>query len=215
MSTAANSHGPIAVVKSLGMDDVEIVNCYGKTRTEEFMAMNPCHCAPSVELDDGTGIWESNTVMRFLCNIAPNGDSLYPKDPIKRARVDLALDWRQTSLYPCFPAIGYILFGMEQSTEKAQEDFKKLLDTHFKTLTDVFLKDTKFIYSDTPTIADLSVAPPLTFIKARGKFWDAVPQAVKDYHAAVLEAFPATAENFAMLDGMATGCKTAGYDAEP
>jgi glutathione S-transferase len=197
------------------MTDVELVNCYGKTRTEEFLKMNPCHTAPCVELDDGTGIWESNAVMRFLCIISPNGETLYPADPIKRARVDLAMDWRQTSFYPCLPSIGYIIFEMEQSNEKAKEDFKQLLDDHFKTLTDVFLKDTKFIYSDTPTIADLSVAPALTFIKARSKFWDAVPDAVKEYYTSVLEAFPETSENFAMLDGMATGCTFAGFDAEP
>jgi glutathione S-transferase len=197
------------------MTDVEMVNCYGKTRTEEFIKMNPCHCAPCVELDDGSAIWESNAVMRFLCNISPEGATLYPTDPIKRARVDLALDWRQTSFYPCLPSIGYILFGMDQSTEKAKEDFKKLLDEHFKTLTEVFLKDNKFIFSDTPTIADLSIALPLTFIKARSKFWEAVPEAVKEYYTAVLEAFPETAENFAMLDGMATGCTAAGFDAEP
>ena len=213
--TAANSHGPIAVVNKLEMTDVEVINCYGKTRSEEFLAMNPCHCAPTVELEDGTGIWESNTVMRFLCDSSPNGESLYPKDPIKRARVDLALDWRQTAYYPCLPSIGYIIFGMEQSTEKARDDFKNLLDIHFKTLLDVFLKDTQFIYSDTPTIADLAVAAPLTFIKGRSKFWDAVPDAVKKYQQAVFESFPETAENFAMLDGLYTGCQTAGFDAEP
>jgi glutathione S-transferase len=125
------------------------------------------------------------------------------------------MDWRQTSFYPCLPSIGYIAFGMPQSNEKAKEDFKSLLNVHFVTLTDVFLKDTTFIYSDTPTIADLAVALPMVFIKTRSKFWDAVPQAVKDYTAAVLEAFPEAAENFAMTDGLATGCTFEGYDAEP
>jgi glutathione S-transferase len=80
--------------------DCELVNCYGKTRTPEFLAMNPCHCAPTVEVAEGQVIWESCTVMRYLCNIAENGEKLYPKDPFKRAQVDLALDWRQTSYYP-------------------------------------------------------------------------------------------------------------------
>ena len=38
-----NSHGCIAVINSLGLKDIEIINAYGKTRTEEFLAINPCH----------------------------------------------------------------------------------------------------------------------------------------------------------------------------
>ena len=114
----------------------------------------------------------------------------------------MVMDWRQTSLYPCMPAIGYIVFGHPQKDEEAQKSFDKLKDQHFKTLTDVFLKDTAFCYSDKPTIADLAIAPCLTFIKARPKFWEAVPSKVKEYHARVLEAFPETKEHFGMLDGM-------------
>mmetsp|Transcript_5888 Transcript_5888/g.12807 ORF Transcript_5888/g.12807 Transcript_5888/m.12807 type:complete len:199 (-) Transcript_5888:335-931(-) len=197
--------------------DIEIVNAYGKTRTDEFLKMNPCHICPTLEIDSNTAIWESGAIMRYLCNIAPNGagDKLYPNDPLKRARVDLVLDWRQTSLYPCFPAIGYGIFGVPVNTDEAKEKFNALQDEHFNTLMDVFLKDTKFVYSDTPTIADLAVAPCLTFIKARRKFWDAVPDKVKEYHKNVLEAFPATKENFNALDGMCTGWDGEGCDAEP
>jgi glutathione S-transferase len=213
--SAANSHGPLAVVKKLGMDDVELVSAYGQTRTPEFMAMNPCHCAPMVELEDGSAIWESNTVMRYLCAVSPKGDSLYPTDMKKRALVDMALDWRQTKLYPCFPAIGYIVFGFPVTDDDAKAKFKELMTEHFKVLSDTFLKDTDFIYSDTPTIADLSVAPPLAFIKARDKFWEAVPDKVKDYYARVLEAFPEAKEFFDSLADMASGYSGEGADLEP
>ena len=53
-----------------------------------------------VEVADGVAIWESATVMRYLCNATENGDKLYPSDPLKRAQIDLALDWRQTAMYP-------------------------------------------------------------------------------------------------------------------
>jgi glutathione S-transferase len=66
MCTAANSHGCIAIVKHLKLDDkVEIVNAYGKTRTPEFLAMNPCHTAPTLELDGDAGaIWEVCSLYR-------------------------------------------------------------------------------------------------------------------------------------------------------
>jgi glutathione S-transferase len=122
-----------------------------------------------------------------------------------------------TNLAPAlhsFPSIGYICFGMDCDDTVAKEKFNELLDTHFKTLTDWFLKDTKFVFSDTPTIADLSIAMPLTFIKARTNFWEAVPDKVKDYYEAVKEAFSHTAEEFAMLDQMCSTCEHPGAKLE-
>jgi len=209
-----NSHGPLAIVNKLKIP-AEIVNAYGKTRTPEFIAMNPCHCCPTLEFEDGTSMWESNAVMRYLVVNHDKEHVLYPEDAKLRGRIDMVMDWRQASLYPCLPAIGYIVFGMAQKDEEAQQSFAKLQDEHFKTLTDVFLKDTAFCYSDKPTIADLAIAPCLTFIKVRSKFWEAMPDKVKEYHARVLEAFPETKENFDMLDGMVTSYTGEGKDTEP
>lgn len=212
---SSNSHGPIAVVRKLKVD-IEEINAYGKTRTPEFLAINPCHTCPTLELDEDKGaVWESCAIMRYLCVTAENGNELYPSDPELRAKIDMVMDWRQTGMYPCISDIGYVIFGIPCSDDKAKADFAKLLEEHFTVLTDIYLKDTKFCFSDTPTIADLAVAPPLTFIKARGKFWEKVPKAVKEYHARVLEAFPETKENFDMLDGMCTGHKGDGADLEP
>jgi glutathione S-transferase len=204
---AANSHGAIAVTKKLGLEaeGVEIVDAYGKTRTPEFLAFCPAHLTPVLELGDGTSIWESCALMKYLCSLSDKGDTLYPKDAKLRARLDMVMDWRNCTLTAALKPIGYVLFGFKMENADAQAQFKELLDDHFKLLTETFLKDTKFVYSDTPTIADLSIAPALTFIKARSKFWDATPDKVKEYHAAVLAAFPETKENFDMLDGMATG----------
>ena len=63
-TAAANSHGPLAVVNKLKIP-AEIVNAYGKTRTPEFIAMNPCHCCPALEFEDGTSMWESCAVLRY------------------------------------------------------------------------------------------------------------------------------------------------------
>jgi len=212
---SANSHGCLATLRELGIENIEIVNAYGKTREPEFLEMNPCHTCPTLEFGDGVAIWESCAIMRYLCRSSSNGDKLYPKDLQAAARIDMACDWRQTSYYPCIPDIGYVVFGMELSDEDAQKQFKKLIDEHFKTLTEVFLKDSKFVYSDTPTIADLAIAPSLTFIKARSKFWDAVPKEVKDYHTRVLQNFAHTKENFDMLDTMCTEYSGPGADLEP
>lgn len=108
---------------------------------------------------------QSSAIMRYLCLNNEGGEELYPSDPVLRAKIDMVMDWRQTSVYPCLPDIAYVIFGMSCSDEGAKKGFAKLIDEHFKILTDVYLKDTQFCYSDKPTIADLAVAPALTFIK--------------------------------------------------
>ena len=153
--------------------------------------------------------------MRYLCLNNDGGEDLYPTDPILRAKVDMVMDWRQTVMYPCIGAIGYIVFGYKQEDEEARKSFAKLLDECFPVLLEVYLKDTPYCYSDKPTIADLAIAPALTFLKARKNFWAKVPDEVKEYHARVLGAFPDTKENFDMLDGMCTGYDGEGVDLEP
>jgi glutathione S-transferase len=113
-----------------------------------------------------------------------------------------------------FPAIGYIAFGMTCDDEEAKKKFAELQSTHFPILMETFLKDTKFVFSDTPTIADLSIALPLVFIQAREKFWEAVPDKVKDYFNAVKEAFPHTAEEFGMISHMCSNCESPGAKLE-
>lgn len=214
---SANSHGCIAIVKHLKLDDkIEIINAYGKTRTPEFLAINPCHTCPCLEFDGTDGaIWESCAIMRYLCVNNEGGEELYPSDAALRGKIDMVMDWRQISYYPNIPDIGYIVFGMAMDDEKAKKAFATLLEEVFPVLLDVYLKDTAFCFSDKPTIADLAIAPTLTFIKARSKFWEKVPEKVKEYATRVLEAFPDTKENFDMLDGMATGCDAKGFDLEP
>ena len=130
------------------------------------------------------------------------------------------MDWRQTGMYSCIPAIAYskyrfrlhtcaqciihiyvlifstfvnaVVFGMPQEDAEAKKSFAKLMDEHFPVLMNEYLKDTQFCYSDKVTIADLSIAPVLTFLKCRPKFWAKVPEKVKDYYTRVLEAFPDT-----------------------
>ena len=39
---------------------------YGVTKTPEYLAMNPNSLVPAIE-DDGFVLWESHTIVRYLC----------------------------------------------------------------------------------------------------------------------------------------------------
>jgi len=215
LPVSPNSQGCAAIVKALKLD-IEIENAYGKTRTPEFIAMNPCHTCPTLELDGADGaIWESNAIMRYLCVTSEGGEKFYPADPVLRAKIDMVMDWRQTSMYKSIAPIGYVIFGMDMGEEATKKGFKELMDQHFPILLDAYLKDTPFCYSQTVTIADLAVALTFTFIKCRKNMWAEVPEKVKEYHARVLEAFPDMKDMFDMLDGMCTGYSGDGADIMP
>merc|ERR1712209_287065 len=67
----------------------------------EFLAMNPMHNIPTVK--DGDFIMnESRAVAAYLVNKYGKDDSLYPKDPEVRARVDQKLYFDMGVFYKAF-----------------------------------------------------------------------------------------------------------------
>lgn len=67
-----------------------------RTRSAEFLAMNPFGEIPVVILPDGRTLAQSNAIMRFLAR----GTSLLPDDPYQQAKVDEWLFWEQYSHEP-------------------------------------------------------------------------------------------------------------------
>jgi glutathione S-transferase len=155
--------------------------------------------------------------MRALCNAYDYSNDLYPstREYEKRGKIDMVLDWRNSNFYPDLFHIVYMMFGVDVDEEQAKVQFKKLREVHFPMILDTFLGEKRFCYSDTPTIADLSVAPLLTLIKGRKKFWEAVPEGIKDYYGRVMEAFPGMGEYVKMLEDKALSYDGPGADAEP
>ena len=202
---------------------VELVDVFMKTRTDEYKKICPLGISPCLVLDDdgSTSIWESNTIMRYFCDITAKTSALsrqlFPSDPVQRAKVNMVLDWRQCDFYPKLPDIAYIMFGMPNDDAKAKSSFKDLQDNVFPILTDVFLAggSNSFIYGDNVTIADLSVALPLAYIKARPKFWDAVPQPIKDYHERVKSKFPQANSSYDSLKAIYDNFNGDGRDLDP
>ncbi len=55
---------------------------------EPYRSMNPFHCVPFLELEDGTVIAESISICRYLEELQPE-PSLFGRSPAERARVDM------------------------------------------------------------------------------------------------------------------------------
>ena len=55
---------------------------------EPFTTMNPFHCVPFLELDDGTVIAESVSICRYLEELHPE-PSLFGRGAVERATIDM------------------------------------------------------------------------------------------------------------------------------
>ena len=67
---------------------------YGVTKTPEYMTMNPNSLVPTIE-DDGFVLWESHTIVRYLCAKHSAG-TLWPTDLRARADAERWMDWAFT-----------------------------------------------------------------------------------------------------------------------
>ena len=66
--------------------------------TEDYLAMNPNGRIPTID-DNGTVLFESNVIVRYLGNKYAGEDSVcWPADPAKKAQADMYMDLQQTQL---------------------------------------------------------------------------------------------------------------------
>jgi glutathione S-transferase len=62
------------------------------TSDPAYLALNPVALVPVID-DDGTIIWESNTIARYLAASRGRAD-LLPTEPRARARIEMWMDWQ-------------------------------------------------------------------------------------------------------------------------
>jgi glutathione S-transferase len=108
-------------VAELGLEHerIDVGRQYGGLDTAEFHAMNPNRLIPTID-DNGTVVWESNAVVRYLAAKYGAG-GLWPEDAARRGRADQWMDWMVTVIVPhLFSAfIGLIRTPAEQRDSAA------------------------------------------------------------------------------------------------
>jgi glutathione S-transferase len=77
----------------------------GATRTREFLARNPNGRVPTLELDDGTNLAESNAILWYLAE----GSEFVPNDRLGRAQVLQWMFFEQYSHEPYVATPRYII----------------------------------------------------------------------------------------------------------
>ncbi|MBI2719050.1 MAG: glutathione S-transferase family protein [Rhizobiales bacterium] len=151
---------------------------YGKTRSKEFLAMNPAHMTPMIQSKDlpkGV-IWESCAIMQYLCNKHQIA-KFYPKAAVKRAMIDSAMFYLIGTLYPLvaratYPALGFPQYAGEVGASnldaahkaEAQKAASEAIAEPLEVFHKFYMDGKPFIGGAKPSIADIRLAATLEFL---------------------------------------------------
>jgi glutathione S-transferase len=72
---------------------------FGRNHEPDYLAMNPNGRVPTL-VDGDFVLWESNSIMRYLCMAYRPDTPIHPKDPRRRAAIDRWLDWTLSTVQP-------------------------------------------------------------------------------------------------------------------
>ena len=166
-------------VRAAGLE-VEEVDAWGQTRSEEYLAKCPAHMTPMLELADlpRGALWESCAIMQYLSN-KHKLTKLYPRNAEKRAMVDSAMFYITGTLYPLvaratYPVLGFPQYPGEVGASevskavkhKARRAAQVALAEPLEVFHRFFLGKRRFIGGSNPTIADIRLAATLEFLAA-------------------------------------------------
>ncbi len=126
----------------------------GEARTPEFKAKNPAAKTPTLELDDGRTLWESNAIINYL---ADNSD-LMPTDAWQMAKVQQWQFFEQYSHEPFIAVARFInkYLGLPDD-KKAEYESKQVGGHKALKVMEQQLEQTPYLVGDQITTADISL----------------------------------------------------------
>ena len=82
-----------------------------ETRTAEFLKLNSAGQVPTIVLDDGRTLAQSNAIIRYLAR----GSDLIPQDAFAQAKMDEWLFWEQYSHEPYIAVCRFQMVYLEEA----------------------------------------------------------------------------------------------------
>jgi glutathione S-transferase len=98
----------------VAFERIEVDITRGESRTAEFLALNPNGRIPTLELQNGSCLAESNAIQWYLAD----GTKFLPGDPLERAQV---LQWMFFEQYSHEPFIAVVRFWVHQGQDLGRE----------------------------------------------------------------------------------------------
>ena len=124
----------------------------GETRTAEFLKLNGAGQVPTIELDDGRTLAQSNAIIRYLAR----GSGLIPQDAFAAGKMDEWLFWEQYSHEPYIAVCRFqmVYLGKASSDldpDKIKRGYAALARMEHQ------LAATRFLAGDAFSLADVSL----------------------------------------------------------
>lgn len=123
-----------------------------QSRTPEFLAMNPAGQVPTVLLDDGRPLAQSNAIILHLAE----GSSLIPTDPYDRAKM---LEWMFWEQYSHEPYVAVARFQVRFLGKPVSDLEPRLVERGYGALQrmEEGLATTPFLVGSAVTLADVAL----------------------------------------------------------
>ena len=102
---------------------IEVDPAHGETRTPEFLAMNANGKVPTLQLEDGTFLPESNAILHYLAE----GSRLLPAGRVQRARVLQWMFFEQYSHEP-YIAVARAIVRYQPTDSPRRAELPRLLE---------------------------------------------------------------------------------------
>nr|XP_037284794.1 glutathione S-transferase 1-like [Rhipicephalus microplus] len=142
---------------NLSLNLIHVNHMAGEHMTPQFQKINPQSVLPTL-VDDGFVLWESRAVLTYMANRYVPHSPLYPTDPRSRASVERLLYFDMGTLFDACHKILYpVIFGGPQPDSEQEKPLVRALE-----LLTGFLGDSKFLFGDDVTLADISILATLT-----------------------------------------------------
>jgi glutathione S-transferase len=147
---------------ALPYERIDAGGAFGRTDTPDYRSMNPLGLVPSIE-DDGFRLFESNAILRYLCNAHAPNSPLYPSAAKPRAEVDAWMDFQQTA--QSRPASTIFLGLIRTPPEKRDLPAIAAAVTELARVWTICATRAEsqggFLCGPAPTLADIAYAPHL------------------------------------------------------
>ncbi len=133
-------------------DWIETDIMQGESRTPAYLALNPAGQVPTVVLDDGRPLSQSNAIIMHLAE----GSALVPSDAYDRARM---LEWLFWEQYSHEPYVAVARFHVKYLGKPVADLEPRLVERGAAALQrmEAGLQDSPFLVGDTVTLADVAL----------------------------------------------------------
>lgn len=156
--SSVNVQKVVWVADEMGLkyERIDAGGAFGKTKSPEYLAMNPNSLVPVIE-EDGFVLYESNAIVRYLA-ARDSGGKLWPEDLRKRADVDRWMEWQSSSFTPAMrDAFWQLVRTPEDKRDPAAVEKSRAESERLAGILDAHLANHRYLTENGFTAADIVV----------------------------------------------------------